>query len=105
MIFQTKMFNLLHFVSRAQISFATSSCSGISEGLSCAGHKIELHKLNHIGIIESGQVKKITFTKPLLSSPVKLQALEKALRTLDCRRQPLQDRRRVLEEPLLPCKE
>ena len=56
------MFNLSHFASRAQITLTTCSCGGNSESINCAGHKIELHKLKHTGIIESGQVKKqITF--------------------------------------------
>ena len=63
MIFQTKMFNLSHFASRAQINLATCSFGGNSENINCAGHKIELHKLNHTGKIKSGQVRKkqITF--------------------------------------------
>ena len=46
------MFNLLHFASRAQITLTTCNFGGNGESINCAGHKIELHKLKHTGIIK-----------------------------------------------------
>ena len=98
------MFNLLHFVSRAQITVTTCSCGGNGESINCAGHKIELHKLKHTGIIESGQVKMLNAKKNRINGIFSLPTYQfqrvQILQHQQVRGLPLQKRYHVFFEEL-----